>query len=64
MLFALSRRLSAARGAIADIGGLGAVWERGRMPDDREDRRQKDQRDLEFYRQRVRPSATVLWRWL
>jgi hypothetical protein len=34
------------------------------MPDDREDRRQKDLRDLEFYRQRVRPSATDLWRTL
>jgi hypothetical protein len=32
------------------------------MPDDREDRRQKDLRDLEFFRQRVRPSATELWR--
>jgi len=34
------------------------------MPDDREDRRQKDLRDLEFFRQRVRPSATDLWRTL
>ena len=35
------------------------------MPDeDREDRRQRDLRDLEFYRQRVRPSAADLWRTL
>jgi hypothetical protein len=34
------------------------------MPDDREDRRQQNLRDLEFYRQRVRPSATDLWRTL
>ena len=48
----------------ADFRGIGAVWERGCMPDDREDRRKKDLRDLEFYRQRVRPSATDLWRTL
>ena len=30
--------------------------------EDREDRRQKDLRDLEFYRQRVRPTAADLWR--
>jgi hypothetical protein len=35
------------------------------MPDeDREERRQKDLRDFEFYRQRVRPSAADLWRTL
>jgi hypothetical protein len=34
------------------------------MRDDREERRQKDLRDLEFYRQRVKPSATELWRTL
>jgi hypothetical protein len=32
------------------------------MRDDKEERRQKDLRDLEFYRQRVKPSATDLWR--
>jgi hypothetical protein len=32
------------------------------MRDDREERRQKDLRDLEFYRQRIKPSATELWR--
>jgi hypothetical protein len=32
------------------------------MADDKEDRRQRNLRDLEFYRSRVRPSATDLWR--
>jgi hypothetical protein len=61
---ALVGLISAEGASVADFRGIEAVWERGCMPDDREDRRQKDRRDLEFYRQRVRPSATDLWRTL
>jgi hypothetical protein len=32
------------------------------MSEDSEERRQKDLRDLEFYRQRIRPTAADLWR--
>lgn len=32
------------------------------MPDDKEERRQQDQRDFEFYRRRLKPTAADLWR--
>lgn len=68
MLLALSRCWSAGtrprrQAPLVSRGHWGSL-ERGCMPDDREDRRQKDLRDLEFYRQRVRPSAADLWRTL
>jgi len=32
------------------------------MRDDREERRRQDMRDFEFFRRRLRPTATELWR--
>ena len=32
------------------------------MSDDKEERRQQDLRDFEFYKRRVRPTASDLWR--